>query len=177
VDDVAGGCDDAGVNRAAVAAGLVAVIAVTAVVVVWVAGGLGGSSAKRGTGTGFPEGVYRYRLTKAEVRRVAILPDKSLEDAVGTFTWTIRKGTISLVQTDCKCTLPRVSSTYTLGGNHQLTVTWPHRAVNGVVLCEVNCTDTVKWSFDGKMLRFRPLGRDMLKFVFWGAGKPWVKID
>jgi len=162
-----------GVKRPAIAAGLVAVVAVAALAVVWAAGGLGGSSEK--AKSGFPEGVYRYRLTKPEVRKVAILPDKSLEDAVGTFTWTIRDGTISLVQTDCKCTLPRVSSTYTTVG-HRLTVTWPPK-VNGVAFCEVKCTDTLRWSFDGKLLRLVPLSKDVIKFVFWGAGKPWEKID
>jgi len=160
------------VRRPAIAAGLVAVVAATALGVVWAAGAIGGSSAS--AKSGFPEGVYRYRLTKEEVRKVAILPDKSLEDAVGTFTWTIRDGTISLVQTNCKCTLPRVSSKYTAIG-HRLTVTWP-RAVDGVVLCEVNCTDTLRWSFDGTMLRLVPLSKDMIKYVFWGAGKPWQKI-
>jgi hypothetical protein len=173
VDGIAGGCEDAGVKRPAIAAGLVAVVAVTAFAVVWAAGGLGGDSAK--AGSAFPEGVYRYRLTKDEVRKVAILPDKSLEDAVGTFTWTIRNGTISLVQTDCKCALPRVSSTYT-AANHRLTVTWPKK-VNGVLFCEIGCTDTVRWSFDGKMLRLAPLTKDVFDFVFWGAGKPWEKVE
>jgi hypothetical protein len=162
-----------GVKRPAIAAGLVAVVAVTALVVVWAAGGVGGGSAK--AESGFPEGVYRYRLTKAEVRKIAILPDKSLADAVGTFTWTIRDGTISLVQTDCKCLLPRVSTTYTTV-DHRLTVKWP-KVVNGVVFCEIDCTDTVRWSFDGKMLRFVPLSKDVFDFVFWGAGKPWEKVD
>jgi hypothetical protein len=173
LDGSKAGCDDVSVKRSAIAAGLVAVVAVTAAAVVWIAGGVGGGGTK--AGTGFPEGVYRYRLTKAEVQRVAILPDKSLEDAVGTFTWTIRHGTISLVQTDCKCLLPRVSSRYTTVG-HRLTVTWP-RTVHGVLFCEIGCTDTVRWSFDGKMLHFVPVSKDVFDFVFWGLGKPWAKIE
>jgi hypothetical protein len=173
VDWAAGGCDDASVKRPVMAVALVAVVAVTALAIVWAAGGFGGSPAR--TGAEFPEGVYRYRLTKPEVRRIAILPDKSLDDAVGTFTWTIRDGTISLVQTNCKCAIPRVSSTYTTTG-HRLTVTWP-KTVNGVAFCEVGCTDIVRWSFDGTMLRFVPLSKDMFDVVFWGAGKPWAKIE
>jgi len=161
-------------KRPVIAAGLVAVVAVTAAAVVWVAGGFGGSSAAK-AGTTLPEGVYRYRLTKPEVRRIAILPDKSLDDAVGTFTWTIRDGTISLVQTNCRCAIPRVSARYTTNSD-RLTVTWP-KAVNGVPFCEIGCTDTVRWTFDGTMLRLVPLSNDVFDRVFWGLGKPWAKIE
>jgi len=161
------------VKRVAIAVALVAVVAVTALLVVWVGGGFGGSGKK--AQSGFPEGVYRYSLTKAEVRRIAPLPDKLLDDAVGTFTWTIRDGRISLDQTDCKCVFPRLSSRYT-AVDHRLTVTWP-RKINGMVFCEGGCTYVVRWSFDGKMLRIVPIPADLTNFIFWGAGKPWQKIE
>jgi len=154
-----------------VVAGLGAVAVLTAAVVVW-AGGV----FDRGGGSGFPEGVYRYRLSAAEVLRIApAIPHELLGDATGTFTWTIRDGTISLVQTNCKCTISRISGRYTTD-EHDFTVTWPKK-VNGVDFCSGPCTDHVRWRFDGKALRFEPVSKDLDVAVFWGAGKPWVKVS
>src|SRR5262245_15357011 len=137
-----------------VVAGLAGVVVATALVVVAVAGVLDG-----GGGSGFPEGVYRYRLTAQEVLRVApAIPRKLLDDATGTFTWTIRDGTISLVQTDCKCTISRMKGRYSVDEDN-LRVTWP-KTVNGVAFCTGTCTDRVRWDFDGKMLRFAPVSKD-----------------
>lgn len=170
MDGAAGRCDDAGVGRPLIAAGLVAVIAVTAVAVVWGAGLLGGDDDG-----GFPEGVYQYRVTDRDVLDVVPgLRPEFLKDTVGTFTWTVRDGKISLVQTDCACSFPRVSSTYTVAGD-RLTVTWP-KVVGSREFCSQGCTDTVRWDFDGKVLHVVPLGKDKYDVVFWGARKSWVKV-
>ena len=166
---------------AAVAAGVVVVVAVAIVGVVWAAGGLSEDPrAARATSTpaagAFPEGVFRYRLTKKEV--LALVPTiepRLLEDAVGTFTWTIRDGTISLEQTDCKCSFTRITAPYTATARH-FTVHWPKKAANGVEFCSGDCVETVGWSFDGKALHFTPLVTAGYDVVFWGARKPWVKI-
>ena len=156
-------------KRPLIVAGLVAVIAGTALAVVFGAGLVGGGSS------GFPEGVYQYRLTDSDVTAVVPgLKPQFLKDAVGTFTWTVRDGKISLTQTDCACTFPHVSSTYAISGNH-LTVTWP-RLVGKRVFCSQGCTDRVRWHLSGNVLHVAALGNDKYDAVFWGAGKPWVKI-
>jgi hypothetical protein len=154
-------------------AGLVAVVVVVAVGVIFGAG-IGGS--KRSDGQ-FPEGVYRYRLTAKEVLQIApSLPAQFLSAAIGTFTWTIRDGTISLAQTGCECSFSHVSGKYTIAAD-RLTVRWPKLVEKGVDFCSGDCTDTVRWSYDGAVLRLVPVSGDPFDLVFWGAGKPWVEIS
>ena len=153
-----------------------AVVAVAAVAVIVGAGIGGGGSSERSDG-GFPQGVYRYRLTAKEVLRVTPgLPARFLKEAIGTFTWTIKDGTISLAQTGCQCSFAHVSGKYTVAAD-RLTVRWPKLVANGVDFCSGDCTDTVRWSSDGAVLRFVPVSGDRFDAVFWGAGKPWVKIS
>ena len=161
-----------------IAAGCAAVVAAVVVAVVWASGGL--SEDEPGTPgiatESFPEGVYRYRLTEQDVLRVlANIEPRYLKDATGTFTWTIRDGTISLYQTDCECSFQRVSAPYTTNGD-LITVRWPKLAANGVEFCASDCVETVRWTFDGEALRFIPLSGIAYDLVFWGARKPWVKI-
>ncbi len=164
-----------------VALGLAAAVAVSALAVVWGAGILGGNEAGKSGNAAessrFPEGVYRYRLGAPEVLRIVPgLERRFLDDAIGTFTWTIRDGTISLAQTGCTCSFPHVSGRYTVAAD-RLTVRWPKLVSKGVEFCTGDCTDTVHWSFDGKALRLNPLLGDRYDRVFWGAGKAWVKIE
>ena len=89
--------------------------------------------------------MYRYRLTKDDVLALdATLDPSLLEEAIGTFTWTLRDGTISLQQTDCQCSLGRVSGRYTATPS-QLTVHWPAKAENGDEFCSGDCVETVDW--------------------------------
>jgi hypothetical protein len=165
-----------------IAVGVALVVAIAVVGGVWALGGLGDDepAATRTTPSAdesFPEGVFRYRLTKQEVLR--LVPDmqpRLLKDAVGTFTWTIRDGTISLHQTDCDCTFDRISAPYTATPS-LLTVTWPSKAENGADFCTGDCVETLSWTFDGKALRLTPLEATEYDIVFWGARKPWAKID
>ena len=162
-----------------VAAGVVAVVAAVVVATVWASGGL--SEDEPGTPdiatATFPEGVFRYRLSEQDVLRVLPTIDPGyLRDAVGTFTWTIRDGTISLYQTDCQCTFHRVAAPYSTNGD-LITVRWPKLAANGAEFCASDCVETVRWTFDGEALRFIPREGVGYDLVFWGARKPWVKID
>jgi hypothetical protein len=160
---------------AVIAAGAAAAAAGVLVAVVWLAGGLGGASAP--TPGVLPEGVFRYHLTEQEVLRyVPTIEQRLLKDAVGTFTWTIRDGTLSLHQTDCECTFTRVSAPYE-ATDKLVTVHWPARAENGVEFCASDCVEQVRWSFDGEALHMLPLATAGYDFVFWGARKPWIKID
>jgi hypothetical protein len=164
-----------------VVAGLVAVVALSALAVVWAAGVGGGDDhekSPRATASAgaFPEGVYRYRLNAHDVLQIVPgLEQRFLKDAVGTFTWTIRDGTMSLSQTSCTCSFPRVTGSYTVDAN-RLIVHWPKLVSNGVAFCTGDCTDTVRWGFDGKSLRLEPISGDRYDIVFWGAGKAWLKI-
>lgn len=166
------------------AAGVVVAVALGTVGIVWATGGFDESepvetartATSTATGDAFPEGVYRYRLTKAEVLEIVPRIEKGLlEDAVGTFTWTIRDGRISLHQTDCNCSFHRISAPYT-ATDSLVTVRWPARAPNGVEFCTSDCVETVAWRFDGKALHILPLADAAYDLVFWGAHKPWVKI-
>ncbi len=123
-----------------------------------------------------PEGVYRYRLTKQDVRAVnaALTPDQVAE-AVGTYTWTIRDGKISFRQTDCQCSLDRLVGRYNADEN-VLVVQWPEKAPNGEAFCGENCIDTLGWSFDGAALQLTPVEPSREAILFWGGRKPWVKI-
>ncbi len=161
-----------------VAAGVVVAAAVATVGVVWATGGLSKDkqAAPVTSASSFPEGVFRYHLTKRDVLNlVPTIEPRLLEDAVGTFTWTIRDGTISLRQTDCKCSFTRVSAPYT-NTARLFTVHWPKQAANGVEFCASDCVETVGWTFDGQALYFTPLATAGYDLVFWGANKPWVKI-
>jgi hypothetical protein len=161
------------------AAGFAALVAVVTVAVVWAAGGLSEDEpAPPGIATAqFPEGVYRYRLNEQDVLRVlANIEPRYLKDAVGTFTWTIRDGTISLYQTDCDCSFHRVSAPYETNGD-LITVRWPKLAANGAEFCASDCVETVRWTFEGNALRFVPTSGRAYDLVFWGARKPWIKID
>jgi hypothetical protein len=124
----------------------------------------------------FPEGVYRYRLTKSDVVALdpTLQPD-AVADVVGTYTWTIRDGKISFHQTDCQCALSRLSGQYRIN-DKVLLVHWPEKAPDGTTFCGENCIDTLGWSFDGEALHLTPVvpSRDVI--LFWGIRKPWVKI-
>jgi hypothetical protein len=123
-----------------------------------------------------PEGVYRYQLTKRDVLALdSTLTPKQLGDATGTFTWTIRDGRISLHQTDCQCSLTRVSGAYTAKAKVIL-VHWPEKAPNGTTFCQGECIDTLGWSFDGEALSLTPVVPDRQAIIFWGARKPWLKV-
>jgi hypothetical protein len=168
-------------RRPALLAAIVAVVAATAVAVVVAAqlvGGDEGPTAIASSHSGaFPEGVFRYRVRKDDV--IGVVPDISpayLADAVGTFTWTVRDGVITLVQTDCACSIPEVSGRYTVAGD-RLTVSWPERAANGREFCTGDCVETVRWSYDGAALHVTPLQADGYSVVFWGAGTPWRKVE
>jgi hypothetical protein len=174
----------AAMRLAVIAGGVVAAVALAVVGIAWSTGVFDAGEAEPAqaatssppTGT-FPEGVYRYRLTKPEVRAlVPTIEPALLEDAVGTFTWTIRNGTISLHQTDCSCSFTRISAPYRATAR-LFTVYWPKRADNGVEFCANDCVETVAWKFDGRALHFMPLATAGYDLVFWGAHKPWVKID
>lgn len=159
---------------------VVAVVAAATVGVVWATGGLDGgepAEAAAATGTSIPEGTYRYRMTKAEVRKlVPSIEPALLEDAVGTFTWTIRDGRLSLHQTDCNCSFHRISAPFT-ATDALLTVRWPEKAPNGGEFCSGGCTETVAWRYDDGALFITPLADAGYDLVFWGAHKPWRKID
>lgn len=157
-------------------------VALAVVGVAWSLGALGGDEKVAEAPAGataleaIPEGVYRYRLTKDDVLAlVATLDPGLLEEAIGTFTWTLRDGTISLEQTDCQCSLGRVAGRYTATPS-QLTVQWPAKAENGEEFCSGNCVETVDWRFDGKALHITPTSPERLELVFWGGRRPWVKI-
>ncbi len=169
-------------TRAAGVAGIGAVVAVVAFGVIGAARLLGSdepgtsNAAPQATGQ-FPEGVFRYRLSKQEVLRV--IPDiqpRYLADAVGTFTWTLRGGVISLAQTGCACSIPNVVGRYTIDGD-RLTVSWPPRAPNGVEFCSGDCVEEVRWTFDGAALHIDPLSTKGYDVAFWGADKPWRQIN
>ncbi len=163
-------------------AAIAAIVVVTAAAVIaaaWVVGRGGEASGDPSatTASGLPEGVFRYRLTKQDVLRV--MPDiglRLLTDATGTFTWTLRDGRIFLVQSDCDCSFTRVTGRYTSDGD-RLTVHWPRRASNGVEFCSADCVETVAWAFDGEALRIDPLTDRAYDVVFWGAEKPWRRIE
>jgi hypothetical protein len=124
----------------------------------------------------FPEGVYRYRLTKSDVIALdPTLKPEQVTDAVGTYTWTIRGGKIALHQTDCKCELTRITGDYRVDRKIVL-VHWPAKWPNGTTFCQGDCIDTLGWSFDGKALHLTPVQPDRYAIIFWGARKPWVKI-
>lgn len=161
------------------AAAVVLAVAAATVGVVWATGGLddGDSPEVAAAGTSIPEGVYRYRMTRAEVLKlVPTIEPALLEDAVGTFTWTIRDGRLSLHQTGCKCSFHRISAPFT-ATDALLTVRWPEKAPNGVEFCSGGCVETVAWRFDGGELFMTPLADAGYDLAFWGAHKPWVKID
>ncbi len=176
-----GGCHDPEMKRFSSMAVIAAVVAVTAAGVIVGARVVGGgetapADASATTADGFPQGVFRYRLSKEDVLRVAPqIEPRYLEDAIGTFTWTLRDGVISLVQTDCDCSFTRVDGRYAIEGD-RLTVYWPRRASNGVEFCASDCVETVKWAFDGKALRIDPLSERTYDVVFWGVDKPWRQI-
>ena len=162
-------------------AGIAAVVAGTALVVIVAARVVDrGEPAPPGGPTSgaapFPEGVFRYRLSRREVLRV--VPDiapRYLADAVGTFTWTLRNGVISFRQTGCVCSIPSAAGHYTIAGD-RLTVRWPPLASNGAEFCSVDCVETVRWTFDGTALHIHPVSRKGLDVVFWGADQPWRQI-
>ena len=159
-----------------VAVAVVVAVSVAAGVVgaVWATGGLDPQARQAGV---FPEGVYRYHLTKKEVlEQLPTIEPHLLEDAVGTFTWTIRDGKISLHQTDCRCSFTDVSAPYEATAQ-LFTVRWPTRAANGAAFCSDGCVETVAWRFDGQALHITTAADAGNDFVFWGAAKPWVKID
>jgi hypothetical protein len=162
------------------AAAVVLAVAAAIVGVVWATGGLDRdepAAREAAPPELIPEGVYRYRMTKAEVLKlVPTIERRLLEDAVGTFTWTIKDGRLSLYQTDCNCSFHRISAPYT-ATEALLTVRWPRTAPNGVEFCESGCVETVAWRFDGEALYVTPLADAGYDLVFWGAHKPWVKID
>jgi hypothetical protein len=125
----------------------------------------------------FPQGVYRYRLTKSDVIALdSTLKPEQVTDAVGTYTWTIHNGKISFHQTDCQCSLARLSGQYQINGK-VLLAHWPQKAPDGTPFCGENCIDTLGWSFDGKALRLTPVVPSRELILFWGVRKPWVKIS
>jgi hypothetical protein len=178
VDALVRRCDDPTMRRWVGLVAVAAVVAGTALAVIVVARLVDSDSTSAGAATtSFPQGVYRYHLTKQDVLDVVpdIGPDY-LADAVGTFTWTLRDGVITLAQTDCKCTIPGVRGSYTVAGD-RLTVRWPLKATNGVEFCTGKCTETVRWRYDGKALHIEPISPQGYDIVFWGAYKPWRHIN
>ena len=166
-----------------VAIGVATATAVAIVGAAWALGDLsGGDSASATTAekTAFPEGVFRYTMSRDDVLRLdAILPPAAVANSVGTFTWTIRAGTIALAQTDCRCTVTGVVGRYSVDvAGKQLTVHWRATTRDGQPFCKGDsCLDTVGWSFDGEALHITPLdGHDQDDLIFWGDRKPWVKV-
>lgn len=177
MDAVRRRCHDPTMRRWLAVAAIGAVVAGTALAVILVAHLVDSDSPSANAAPpSFPQGVYRYHLTKQDVLDVVpdIGPDY-LADAIGTFTWTLRDGAITLVQTDCTCTIPGVKGRYTVTGD-RLTVRWPPKATNGVEFCTGKCTETVRWRYDGKALHIEPLTPLGYDIVFWGAYKPWRQI-
>lgn len=124
----------------------------------------------------FPQGVYRYRLTKADIIALdPTLPAVAVSDAVGTYTWTVRNGRIAFRQTDCDCSLTHNAGQYRLDGKAVL-VRWPTTWPDGTAFCGENCIDKLGWSFDGKALHVTPATPDRYALIFYGARKPWVKV-
>jgi len=156
------------------AAALVAVVGTVAVGVVVGVAFLPQDSPK--ASTTFPEGIYRYQLNAREVLQIIpVLPPDFVRDATGTFTWAFRKGSISLAQTGCKCDFSRVTGAYVVSA-HSIVVHWPKLVSGGVQFCWGSCIDRLRWSFDGSALHLSPMSKSAEDIVFWGAGKPWVKI-
>jgi hypothetical protein len=172
-------CHDLVMKRSLGVVAIVAVVAVTALVVIVVARVVGSDSPGEATAAAgtFPQGVYRYRLSKQDVMKVVSdISPAALADSIGTFTWTLRDGVITLVQTNCKCTIPGVKGHYEATAG-RLTVRWPHYATNGVEFCASDCVETVRWTYDGAALHIEPLTPAPLDLVFWGANKPWQRIE
>ncbi|MFN8222386.1 MAG: hypothetical protein U0R50_03955 [Gaiellales bacterium] len=161
---------------------IVALATATAVVAfAWALGAIGGGSGKPSPAA-FPEGVFRYTLTRAEVLALdAALGADEVANSVGTFTWTLKSGTISLEQTGCDCTVTGVVGTYVADpASRRLRVVWSPTTRDGDPFClagDGSCEETVGWSYDGKALRITPLdGADRDDLVFWGGRKPWVRV-
>jgi hypothetical protein len=167
-----------------VAIGVAVATAVAIVGTAWAFGLLDGEGSTASTTVarpaGFPEGVFRYTMTRDDVLALdAALAPGDVANSVGTFTWTIRNGRISLDQTDCNCTVTGVVGRYTADvPAKQLTVHWNATTRDGQPFCVgTTCVDTVGWSYDGKALHITPLdGLDRDDLIFWGDRKPWVKI-
>ena len=119
-------------------------------------------------------------MTRKDVLALdATLAPGDVANSIGTFTWTIRNGTISLAQSDCKCTVTGVVGRYTADvAAKQLTVHWRATTRDGEPFCTAaTCIDTVGWTYDGNALRITPLvGSNRDDLIFWGDRKPWVKI-
>lgn len=166
-----------------VAAGVAVAVAVAVVASAWAFGALSGDDTPvlpMKTTAAFPEGVFRYSMARRDVLDLdATLPPAAVANSIGTFTWTLRDGAISLEQTACDCTVTGVVGSYTANvGSKRLTVRWRPTTRDGQPFCVgAECVETVGWSWDGRALHITPLeGADRRALIFWGDRKPWVRV-
>jgi TRAP-type C4-dicarboxylate transport system substrate-binding protein len=138
------------------------------------------ATPKRGTAatspSTFPEGIYRFRITHADILRV--WPDAdatALRAFPGTMTYTFRRGIFNAVGGGSG--IPgchRGDGKYTVSGN-TLTVIWTN--FHGCRLWPAPSPPVrLRWRYDGSALHFHILGTAEPDDVVTWEAKPFIRI-